>query len=284
MKNDKVITELSDLQTAIDNKKNDINQLVWRLKDGRNIRLMDMNQQELQKAYFHTTDMLYNENKYMPGKQRIKKNLKLLISDCNAELLLRYILHECDIDILKTGLQIADFIRGGKTSNNLKDDDLVGTLFTNVPKEFETVTLDGLMKACFDKLDVVNRKMLSDNFIISQGIWLTEDEKKELTEFENGKVRPWLEVIKERLFLDNNVKLRVNPNGFSYNEFKCITHLDPISKISSLPSTTLRLLRDKVFPLLDIDTDYHIEKWNTIKSNIERVAEYKGFELKHKDY
>lgn len=131
---------------------------------------MDMNQQELQKAYFHTTDMLYNENKYMPGKQRIKKNLKLLIGDCNAELLLRYILHECDIDILKTGLQIADFIRGGKTSNNLKDDDLVGTLFTNVPKEFETVTLDGLMKACFDKLDVVNRKMLSDNFIISQGI------------------------------------------------------------------------------------------------------------------
>ena len=145
MKNDKVITELKDLQTAIDDKKNDINQLVWQLKDGKTVRLMDMNQQELQKAYIHSTDMLYNENKYMPGKIKIKKNLKTLISDCNAELLLRYILHECDVDILKTGLQVADFIRNGKASNNLKDDDTVGTLFGNVPKEFETVTLNDLM-------------------------------------------------------------------------------------------------------------------------------------------
>lgn len=68
-----------------------------------------------------------------------------------------------------------------------------------------------------------------------------------------------MDVIKERLFLDN-VKLRVNPNGFSYNEFRCLMFLNPISKISELPSTTLKLLRDKVFILLDADTDYHIEK------------------------
>lgn len=283
MKNEKVITDFENLQEAIDEKKNDINLMVWRLKDGRNVRLMDMSQQELQKAYIHTTDMLYNKNRFQPGKEIMKNNLKVLISDCNAEMFLRYILHECDIEILRTGLQVADFIRNGKSSNNLKDDDFVTTLFGSVPREYQNVTLGDLMKACFDKLGVINRKMISDNFIISQGIWLTESEKQDLTEFSNGKIRPWLDVIKERLFLDN-VRLRVNTNGFSYSEFKCLMHLDPISKISNLPSSTLKLMRDKVLVLLDSDTDYHIEKWNTLMHNIERVCEYKGITLKHKEY
>lgn len=283
MKNEKVITNFENLQDAIDEKKNDINQMAWRLKDGKNIRLMDMNQQELQKAYIHTTDMLYNKNRFQPGKKVMKNNLKNLIADCNAEMFLRYILHECDIEVLHTGLQIADFIRNGKSSNNLKDEDFVTTLFGSVPKEYQTVTLGDLMNACFDKLGVINRKMISDNFIISQGVWLTESEKQNLTEFVDGKVRPWLDVIKERLFLDN-VRLRVNTNGFSYAELKCLMHLDPISKISSLPSSTLKLMRDKVLVLLDSDTDYHIDKWTTLKNNIERVAEYKGIELKQKEY
>ena len=283
MKNEKVITDFENLQEAIDEKKNDINLMAWRLKDGRNVRLMDMSQQELQKAYIHTTDMLYNKNRFQPGKEIMKNNLKVLISDCNAEMFLRYILHECDIEILRTGLQVADFIRNGKSSNNLKDDDFVTTLFGSVPREYQNVTLGDLMKACFDKLGVINRKMISDNFIISQGIWLTESEKQDLTEFSNGKIRPWLDVIKERLFLDN-VRLRVNTNGFSYAEFKCLMHLDPISKISNLPSSTLKLMRDKVLVLLDSDTDYHIEKWKTLMHNIERVCEYKGITLKHKEY
>lgn len=283
MKNEKVITDLSNLQNAINDKNNDINQLTWRLKDGKDIRLMDMNQQELQRVYIHTTDMLYNKNRFQPGRLEVKKNLKLLINDCNAEMFLRYILHECDIDILKTGLQVADFIRNGKSSNNLSDDDPVTSIFGSVPHDYQTVTLGQLMKACFDKLGVINRKMISDNFILSQGIWLTEEEKQELTEYSNGKIRPWLDVIKERLFLDN-VRLRVNTNGFTYGELKCLLRLDPISKISNLPSSTLKLMRDKVLVLLDADTDYHIEKWKTLKRNIERVCEYKGIVLKEKEY
>lgn len=283
MKNEKVITDLSNLQNAINDKNNDINQLTWRLKDGKDVRLMDMNQQELQRVYIHTTDMLYNKNRFQPGRLEVKKNLKLLINDCNAEMFLRYILHECDIDILKTGLQVADFIRNGKSSNNLSDDDPVTSIFGSVPHDYQTVTLGQLMKACFDKLGVINRKMISDNFILSQGIWLTEEEKQELTEYSNGKIRPWLDVIKERLFLDN-VRLRVNTNGFTYGELKCLLRLDPISKISNLPSSTLKLMRDKVLVLLDADTDYHIEKWKTLKRNIERVCEYKGIVLKEKEY
>lgn len=129
-----------------------------------------MSSEDLQKVYNHTTDMLYNTNKYTPGRLQVKKNIKTLIANCNAELLMRYILHECDIDILKTGLQIIEFLRNGRNNNNLTDNDSVTTLFSNLPKEFETVTIGNLIDACLDKGDIVNRKMISDNFILSQGI------------------------------------------------------------------------------------------------------------------
>ena len=129
-----------------------------------------MSQDQLQKAYNHTTDMLYNTNKYTPGRYQVKKNIKSLIANCNAELLLRYILHECEVDILRTNIQIIDFIRQNKAVNHVTDDDSVTTLFTSLPVEFESVKVGDLLNACFDKLDIINRKMISDTFVLSQGI------------------------------------------------------------------------------------------------------------------
>lgn len=285
MNEEKVITEFGDaLKNAIANKTNDLNQYVWKGKDGKEIRLLDMSPDELQKVYNHTTDMLYNTNKYTPGKLQVKKNIRTLISHCNAELLKRYIIHECNVDILKSPIEIIQFIRDSKKANNLTDTDSVTTLFNHLPKEFEPITLDLLLSSCLDQLDIINRKMISDNFILSQGIWLTDSEKVDLTEYDsNGQIRPWMEVIKERLILPN-IKLRVDPKGFSYSEFRSLIHLSPLPKISSLPTDTLRLLRDKVFILLDADTDYHIAKWEEIKSNIEKVAEYKKITLIKKNY
>lgn len=285
MNEEKVITEFGDaLKNAMANKTNDLNQYVWKGKDGKEIRLLDMSPDELQKVYNHTTDMLYNTNKYTPGKLQVKKNIRTLISHCNAELLKRYIIHECNVDILKSPIEIIQFIRDSKKANNLTDTDSVTTLFNHLPKEFESITLDLLLSSCLDQLDIINRKMISDNFILSQGIWLTESEKFDLTEYDsNGQIRPWMEVIKERLILPN-IKLRVDPKGFSYSEFRSLIHLSPLPKISSLPTDTLRLLRDKVFILLDADTDYHIAKWEEIKSNIEKVAEYKKITLVKKNY
>lgn len=285
MNEEKVITEFGDaLKNAMANKINDLNQYVWKGKDGKEIRLLDMSPDELQKVYNHTTDMLYNTNKYTPGKLQVKKNIRTLISHCNAELLKRYIIHECNVDILKSPIEIIQFIRDSKKANNLTDTDSVTTLFNHLPKEFESITLDLLLSSCLDQLDIINRKMISDNFILSQGIWLTDSEKFDLTEYDsNGQIRPWMEVIKERLILPN-IKLRVDPKGFSYSEFRSLIHLSPLPKISSLPTDTLRLLRDKVFILLDADTDYHIAKWEEIKSNIEKVAEYKKITLVKKNY
>ena len=76
----------------------------------------------------------------------------------------------------------------------------------------------------------------------------------------------------------------MDPKGFTYSEFRLLMHLNPVSKISTLPTDTLRLMRDKVFILLDSDINYYIEKWETIINQIEEVAKYKKIELSKKSF
>jgi len=96
-------------------------------------------------------------------------------------------------------------------------------------------------------------------------------------------MRKWLDVVKERLFL-NDIRLRIDQKGLSYSEFRSLVQLDKLAKISSLPTATLKLLRDKILLLLDSDLNYHIDRWIGIKEQIERVAEYKSIILYSKNY
>ena len=271
------------IETSKERARTDINNLVWKYKNGTSKRLMDMDQDELQKCYDHCNSMLYSKTKTTPGKYVIKQIINRTYENVNAELFMRYILHEVNLEMFKTNKDLFDFIIAQKSSLNLKDSDYVTTIFTNVPTIFEKVTIDRLLSACFDKLDALNRKIISDKFIVSQGIWLTNEEKKELQEFVDGKQRDFMDVIKERLILNNSLKLRIDRKGLSYNEFRSLVKLDQYPKISSLPTATLTLLRDKILLLLDYDVEYHIAKWENLMSNIKKVAEKKNFVLTTSD-
>lgn len=273
------MTEFGDaLKTAIDKKANDINQFVWKYQNGKEMRLLDMCENELQSCYTHICEMLYNPHQYKVGKLMIKHNIQKAYDNCNAELLLRYLLYEINVDVLKSNKDVADLI--SNSQGDLKES--VKTLFTGLPPVFEKVTKEFLLNACCGQLDVLNTKMISSEFIISLGIWLTADEKKDLTEYtEDGVLRKWLDVIKERLILPE-IRLRIDPKGLSYNEFKNMMRLGDCPKYSSLPTSTLTLLRDKILLLLDNKINYHINKWLKLKSQVEEVAEYKKFNLKNK--
>lgn len=243
-----------------------------------------MSQEELQRCYNHTTDMLYRKTNYKFGKLEVRKNIKKMYDACNSELLHRYIQHELTVDVFKTNKDILDFINRFKEVNGVKNEDKITIMFSGLPKEFETLTIGDLLKACLDICEPINRRLISNKFIMSLGIWLTEEEKKDLTEFDsNGKLRPWLQVMKERLFVDGGY-FRVSPTGLSYSELRALLNLEQRAKVSGIPSNTLRLIRDKILLLLDNDLEYHIKKWNIIKGQIEKVAEYKGYKLTLKEY
>lgn len=267
------------LKEAITAKDNDINNLVWKDKTGATVRLMDLTQNELKRYHRHCEQMLTNRDIYKPGKLVIRENIQKCWDSCNAELFVRYLLHECDTDI-RTSKDLLDFINSQRKNNNVSVEDSISVLFTGLPPIYEKITVGKLMDVCFDKLDVLNKKMITDKFIIAQGIWLTDEEKKDLTEIEeSGKARNRMEVIKERLCLNPDIKLRICPTGLTFAEFRALIQLSDLPKISSLSTIALKTLRDKILLLLDNDLDYHINKWSKIKKDIERVAEYKNWNL-----
>jgi hypothetical protein len=195
---------------------------------------------------------------------------------------MRFMIHDSNVGFT-TNKDLFDYIVAAKKQYDATDADSITTIVTGVPSVYERITIGQLLDACFDKLGTFNKKLLSDKFILSQGIWLTEDEKKELTEYEpDGTMRKWLDVVKERLFLAN-VRLRIDQKGLSYSEFRSLIQMDKLPKISALPTATLKLLRDKILLLLDGDLNYHIDKWMGIMSQLEKVAEYKGITLGNKE-
>lgn len=264
------------LQNAI----NSIESLTWRDRDGNNIKLITAPEEDIKKWYNHCYEMLYNTASSFPGKFIVRENIYKIWDSCNTELFVRYLLHECNTSI-KTNKDILEYINSQRATYD-KDilNESISIMFKGLDPIFEKVTVKRLIEACLDKLDILNKKMITDKFILAQGIWLTDEEKIELTEVDpQGKVKNKLDVIKERLCLDPSVNLRVDHTGLSFAEFRSLVQLRPLSKISSLPTLALKTLRDKVLLLLDNDLTYHIEKWQTLMSNIKRVARERNIEL-----
>ena len=270
-------TDLGEkLQSAINNS---VNTFIWKDKTGNSIKLVDASDAELQKWFHHAQQMLYNNSIYSPGKFQVRENIKQLWDRINAELFVRYLASACDA--LRTKKDILDYIHQYRESGAITDlNESIAVLFDNLPPIYNTVSINMLMDACFDKLGNMNKRMIGDKFILSLGIWLTEEEKTEFTELlPDGKLRNRMEMIKEQLCLNPEIRLKIRPSGLSLAEFRSLVQMPSLPKISSLSSVTLTTLRDKVLLLLDNDLNYHIDKWTNISENIKKAAELRGLQL-----
>lgn len=268
------------LVQAFDNKENDINRWVWKMSNGNEVRMLDLTPEQIQHNYTHVLEMLNNKDPYHPGVQRKRDQVRRMWDCANTELLLRHILYDYNIEGLRTNKDLLDYISAHKQTNGLKNSDYVTSIFNGLNDCYKKITIDDLLSACLDSLPAFNKRLISDKFILSLGIWFTEQEKKDLTEYtSDGKYRNRKDVIKERLLLNPNVEIRFNSKGLTYSEFRSLLRIEGHPKFSTMTTDVLKLLRDKVLLLLDQDLEYHIQKWSILKEKLEIVASYKGLKL-----
>jgi hypothetical protein len=130
--------------------------------------MIQMTPKELQKIYNHAYDMLYNKSYKTLGKYEVKKNIQNTNTKCNAELFLRYILYDLDKCPLKTNRDILEYLNNHRL-NGVSEKTHITEIFGEIPREFINLTLVDVIKACL-KTESFNKKLISDKFILAQGI------------------------------------------------------------------------------------------------------------------
>lgn len=243
-------------------------------------RMVDMTEEDLQVAYSHCKTMLFNSDKNDPGRHLVLE----LISDqrdrCGAELFLRYIEQGKSISRITLISILNEFL--SKNKEVLKDiRPTLNLAFDNLPDEFTNIPLDLILDGCLDMLGAFSKKHITRAFILRQGVWLTPQEAKDLTETDPyGKPLNKIDVIRNRLNVKDVEKLSINSKGLSFTELRAMMTLRPNKKYRDLTTVQLETLRNRLLFVLEENVKNHILSWEDRMAQIEKVAKYKNFKLK----
>lgn len=250
------------------------------------VKMMDMTEDELSSARKHCINMLYNDSKFDPGRFLVLEEITEQINNCNTELAIRWFLSLLDNDkpvYTRFSLlnQLNEKLKELRELNpevsifRLKD------VYDGLPIDFQDIDIELIIRGCKDLLGKFNRKHITQNFVLKQGIWFT---KKELEDFENierlKNLKDIISVIKERLGIHKSLELHIKPTGLTYSQFRAMVNLKVNKKYSDLTTTQLETLKNKILFILEEDVRFHIKRWQDLIEQIEEVAEYKKFNLK----
>lgn len=245
------------------------------------VRFVDMTNEELQKCYNHCNKMLYNEDPKNPGRYKVLIEVKGQIDKCNRELMLRYFensyMRNNRQETRREDLYL--ILRELKNNNPQIEDwsNLPLSKFTsNLPSEFNKVSVDDTVDACLDYLGSLDKSHLTMTFIAKMGLWFTKAEEIEL---KAGSNLERLKLAKEKLHLPQRLNLRFSDKGLSYHEMKAMLSLPKRQRYKDMTNEQLSVLRNKILPRYQKEIDTHIYNWNTLKKQIEIVAKQREFTL-----
>lgn len=288
------------LQKALDAKKNDYSNFVWKgdkRKVGdkfvqNSIRIIDMSLDEIKKAYNHCNKMLYSDDPKHLGRYNVLKEVNEQINKCNTELFIRF----CKNSYLRreeaqpmNNTQIFIAIKNcmantevdAKERNMELDWDTISITHMpaiDIPTEFEDVTFTNALDGCTDNLGVFNKQHLTMTFITKMGLWFTKAEESEFKGLANNNIEK-LRLAKERLHLPSSLVLRLSEKGLSYHEMRAMLVLPKKQKYADMSTEQLLTLRNKILLRLQREIDSHIFSWNRLKKQLELVALDKGINL-----
>lgn len=164
--------------------------------------------------------------------------------------------------------------------------------FLTVPVEYQNIKIDDLQKACRDILGTFNHSKITLTFIYNIGVYFTQEEMKSIdNDLKEAGLNPddfTLETkinnhIKVPLGLIN-AEIKINPKGLTMSEFRDMIMMKRIkgfrvSKYSSLTTSQLKTLANKVLYFLEDRTKHQVNNWKEIMIQIEEVAKYKKYIL-----
>ena len=157
------------------------------------IKMIDMSEQDLVKAYQHCKNMLYNNSKVDPGRYSVLTEINQQINNCTDELAIRWFCSLEDesgnikysrftlLNEIKTVYESIKSLYGEDHIFKLQD------IYSQLPPDFRPITIDSVIKGCKDTLGKFNKKHITKIFIIKQGIWFTPEEIRDFKEIEKLK-------------------------------------------------------------------------------------------------
>lgn len=278
------------LQKALDNKKNDYSNFIWKgekRKEGKKFvqeseRMIDMSPERLKECWQRCEIMLHNDDPKHLGRYNVLNEVLSQINKCNVELLLRYFENtyqprENTVATKRFSLMVS--IRQ-LMSNNPEIQDWTGISISkigeNIPDEFKDININDVLDGCIDNLGSFQKQHLTMTFITKTGLWFT---KAEEAEFKCANNIERLKLAKERLHLPAELVLRLNEKGLSFREMRAILTLPKKQKYSDMTTDQLVTLRNKVLLRLSREIDSHIYSWKRLQKQIELVAKSKGINL-----
>ena len=281
------------LITAQEAKNSDIFSFVWKgARDAnheqKEFKLVDASEEQLKKCLKHCEAMLYNPDKNNPGRYTLLKIIDDQCKRCNAELFLRWLENVYDYDESRSPIKRSTFLLSlnaflSNNDNAIPKDhsQMFLTEVTNgLPTEFSNLTVDYVIDACLGRLGTFNKKHMTLKFIVNKlGLWFTAQEMKEFSEEAKRVGKSRIEIVKDRCFLRPSVNIVVKDTKvLNFKEFRALVQLRN-KAYNEMTTDQLLVLRDKGLFGLCEEVRHHIDQWKSIINKIEKVAEYKGYNL-----
>lgn len=282
------MTVLGDkLMEAFNDRANDITTYIWKgpKVNGvqEEVKLVDLDYDQLQKHYKHSMQMLYNNDSKVPGRITLLGIVSDQIQRCRAELLIRWLRAEKQYTNTRCLEDLKNLIKNNKsvlTQERLKTFPICN-LMSGLPVEYEQVPVSLVMDACLDSLGQFDNSHLTLNFIVKMGLWFTQQEmQKDLYRKDpvTGKAVNRLEVVSSELRLNPSIRLRISDTGLSYSEFRSMYRLKR-DKYANLTSDQLKLLSNKVLYRFQNQCESQAKQWEDKIEEIKKVAESKGWDI-----
>lgn len=287
---EKLITAFGEDRVAT----NDYRSYIWKgqkklnsrgVYEQEKIRLVDASDDQLREFYKHCKTMLYNKDPKFPGRVTLLNIIEEQKNKCGVELFYRHNLEKNNLSRFTIMNAIKDVIEKNKLTPEQVKELSVGDL-VNTADEFESLPIDLIKDGGIQNLGRYDRRHMTLSFIVRQGIWFSDQEKKEINEWsmdENGEVvksgPDKLQYVKSLLKIPEDMPLDFNVvTGLTMKEMKSVLSLRS-KKYSDLTTDQLKLLRYKLLFILQDQVNTHIEQWTMRIKQLNEVASMRGITL-----